>query len=239
MILAGDSAHLTPPFAGQGMCAGIRDSKNLAWKLDLSLSGKTDDTILDTYTKERNPHNREVVESALFLGKVICVTDPEAAAQRDEMFFTGQVPPFPEFPYLTDGLLAHQGSYTGKLSFQSRVSYQGKTGLFDDIVGDDWIIMSPVEDPKKVLTEEQIAFLDSIGAKFIKISQFSDSNSDNQVIDVDGKYQQYFNETGLEAVIARPDYYLFGAVSNLAELPTLVESLTEQLGQYMKSITVG
>ncbi|MCM3764464.1 bifunctional 3-(3-hydroxy-phenyl)propionate/3-hydroxycinnamic acid hydroxylase [Neobacillus niacini] len=240
LILAGDSAHLTPPFAGQGMCAGLRDSKNLAWKLDLILSGKADDSILDTYTKERNPHNREVVESALFLGKVICITDPEAAAQRDEMFFTGQVPPFPEFPYLTDGLLDQQSSkYAGKLSFQSTVSYQGQTGLFDDLVGNGWIIMSPVDDPKNVLTEEQLAFLESISAKCVKISEPSDITSENRVVDVDGKYHQYFNDTGLKAVVARPDFYLFGAVDNLSDLPSLVDNLMKQLGQYMNSITVG
>lgn len=239
VMIAGDAAHLTPPFMGQGMCAGLRDAKNLAWKLDLILDGKANDNLLDTYTKERNPHNRDVVEAALFLGNVICVTDPEAAAKRDEAFFTGKVPPMPEFPFLTDGILSQQGNYTGKLSFQSQVNYQGKTGLFDDLVGDGWIVMGLNEDPRKVLSEDQVTFLENIGAKFIKVSESSDitSVSSNLVVDVDGKYKRYFNETGLEAVLVRPDYYLFGATADLAELPFLVDDLMTQLGQFIHTAT--
>ncbi len=153
---------------GQGMCSGLRDSTNLAWKLDLILSGKTEDSLLDTYTRERKPHNQAVVEAALFLGETICVTDPEAAKERDEVFFSGSVPPFPDFPSLTEGILFQQektkdNTFAGKLSFQSQVSYQGKTGLFDDLVGNGWMIISPVDNPKKVLNENQIQFLENIG----------------------------------------------------------------------------
>ena len=237
VMLAGDAAHLTPPFMGQGMCAGLRDAKNLAWKLDLILKGLANDNLLDSYTKERKPHNRDVVEAALFLGNVICVTDPEAAAKRDEAFFTGSVPPMPEFPFLTDGILYQQGKYTGKLSFQSQVNYQGKTGLFDDLVGDGWIVMSPSDDPRKVLTEEQITFLENIGTRFIHVSESSDTthNSSNLIVDVDGKYKQYFNETGLEAVLVRPDFYLFGGTADLAELPLLVDDLVKQMGQFINT----
>lgn len=238
LILAGDAAHLTPPFMGQGMCSGLRDSKNLAWKLDFVLSGKADDSLLDTYTKERKPHNQAVVEAALYLGKMICVTDHESAKARDEAFFTRSVPEFPEFPFLTEGLLYQQESstYTGKLSFQSQVNYQGKIGLFDDVVGNGWMIISPVEDPKKVLSIEQIAFLDSIGAKMIVISPVQKSAA-NAAVDVDGKYQQYFNKTGLEAVIVRPDYYLFGGTARLTDLPLLIEDLSKQMGKFMKTAT--
>ncbi|MDR7077350.1 3-(3-hydroxy-phenyl)propionate hydroxylase/flavoprotein hydroxylase [Neobacillus niacini] len=237
LMLAGDAAHLTPPFMGQGMCAGLRDAKNLAWKLDLILKGLASDNLLDTYTKERKPHNRDVVEAALFLGNVICVADPEAAAKRDEAFFTGSVPPMPEFPFLTEGILYQQGNYTGKLSFQSQVNYQGKTGLFDDLIGDGWIVMSPIDDPRKVLREEQVTFLENIGAKFIQVSESSDTKqeSPNLVVDVDGKYKQYFNETGLEAVLVRPDFYLFGGTEVLNELPLLVDDLVKQMGQFINT----
>jgi 3-(3-hydroxy-phenyl)propionate hydroxylase/flavoprotein hydroxylase len=239
LIIAGDAAHLTPPFMGQGMCSGLRDSMNLAWKLDLILSGKATDSILETYTAERKPHIREVVEAALFLGNVICVTDPEEARKRDEAFFTGGVPEFPEFPFLTEGLLyqsadGKNNKYTGKLSFQGQVEYRGKTGLFNDVVGNGWTIMSPVKDPKKVLSGEQIAFLEDIGVKFIEISESSDDKEalSDFAVDVDGKYKNYFNETGLEAVVVRPDFYIFGGTESLADLPLLVEDLSKQFDRF-------
>jgi 2-polyprenyl-6-methoxyphenol hydroxylase-like FAD-dependent oxidoreductase len=238
ILLAGDAAHLTPPFMGQGMCSGLRDAMNIAWKLDLILDGKADDNLLDTYTEERKPHNRDVVDAALYLGKMICVTDSEAAAKRDEAFFSGSVPPFPEFPFLTEGILSQEknNSYTGRLSFQSQVSYQGKTGLFDDLVGKGWMIMSPVDDPKAFLSAEQIKVLEDIGVQFIKISD-RHSTEPNAVIDVEGKYEQYFKEAGLEAVVVRPDFYLFGGAASLSDLSVVVEDLVEQMRNFMNTAT--
>jgi 3-(3-hydroxy-phenyl)propionate hydroxylase len=71
LLIAGDSAHLTPPFLGQGMCAGMRDVGNLAWKLARVLRGQNDDTLLDTYQTERAPHVREYIELAVRLGGLL------------------------------------------------------------------------------------------------------------------------------------------------------------------------
>lgn len=86
LFIAGDAAHQTPPFLGQGMCTGIRDAANLAWKLARVLGGHASDRLLDTYESERAPHARRFVEEAVRLGGILQTTDPEVAAARDRRF---------------------------------------------------------------------------------------------------------------------------------------------------------
>ncbi len=69
-LIAGDAAHQMPPFMGQGMCAGIRDVANLAWKLDAVLKGN-DRQLLDTYGEEREKNVRQFIELTVRLGKLI------------------------------------------------------------------------------------------------------------------------------------------------------------------------
>ncbi|HEX2939797.1 MAG TPA: bifunctional 3-(3-hydroxy-phenyl)propionate/3-hydroxycinnamic acid hydroxylase [Rhodopila sp.] len=71
LLLAGDSAHQTPPFLGQGLCAGVRDAANLAWKLAAVCRGAAADSLLDSYELERSPHVRAYIELAVELGRVI------------------------------------------------------------------------------------------------------------------------------------------------------------------------
>ena len=70
-FLLGDAAHLTPPFVGQGMGAGVRDAMNLAWKLAAVLDGTLGPEILDTYEQERKPHARKMIGLALMVGRAM------------------------------------------------------------------------------------------------------------------------------------------------------------------------
>ena len=79
LLIAGDAAHLTPPFLGQGLCAGMRDAGNLAWKLARVLRGQNHDSLLDTYQSERAPHVREYIELAVRLGGLINTKAMQAA----------------------------------------------------------------------------------------------------------------------------------------------------------------
>jgi len=83
LLIAGDAAHLMPPFLGQGLCSGLRDVRNLSWKLAAVLAGRASATLLDTYGTERGPHVRKFIEISVELGGVIQTLDPAVAARRD------------------------------------------------------------------------------------------------------------------------------------------------------------
>ena len=71
VFLLGDAAHLTPPFIGQGMGAGLRDAMNLAWKLAGVLNGALPAATLDSYEQERKPHARSMIHLALAIGRAM------------------------------------------------------------------------------------------------------------------------------------------------------------------------
>ena len=87
IFLAGDAAHLMPPFAGQGMNSGFRDAMNLGWKLDHALRGAAEDELLDTYEAERKPQVAAVIRLSARLGEVIMPLSRRRAAVRDVAFF--------------------------------------------------------------------------------------------------------------------------------------------------------
>jgi 3-(3-hydroxy-phenyl)propionate hydroxylase len=69
--LAGDSAHLMPPFAGQGMNSGIRDAANIAWKLSEVIKGRLGPALLQTYESERRHHVTQMIRLALRMGSIM------------------------------------------------------------------------------------------------------------------------------------------------------------------------
>lgn len=75
-FLVGDAAHITPPFVGQGLVAGLRDVANLAWKLAWVVRGQAKPGILDSYSIERRPHAKAIIDLAKLMGKLVMPANP-------------------------------------------------------------------------------------------------------------------------------------------------------------------
>jgi len=223
-----------PPFMGQGMCAGLRDDWNLAWKLDLVLDGKADDRLLDTYQPERRPHVSDVIDLSMYLGKVICIPDPAQAAERDEAFFSGKAPPPPAFPSLTDGIVRRDKdgavqAPAGLLSPHGKVRSGQRVGRFDELVGLGFVLVSRSGEAEAALGEKQRAFLTALGTKRVRIAPSGSVATADVLIDLDDKFIPYMTQHGVDTMLVRPDFYLYGAAHQATEVNALVDDLAEDL----------
>ncbi|MGW3008606.1 bifunctional 3-(3-hydroxy-phenyl)propionate/3-hydroxycinnamic acid hydroxylase MhpA [Streptomyces sp. NPDC001219] len=237
LFLAGDAAHQMPPFAGQGMCSGIRDAANLTWKLDLVLRGEAGETLLDTYTTERSQHLRHAIELSVFLGGVICEPDPTAAALRDARMLADRKAgrdPLADMPpqILTGGLLQQAADGTpmapaGQLGCQGRVRFRGRTGLFDQSVGTGFALLG-AEDPRAVLDGETLGWCERLGIRLLRVTSDPAANGPADVVDLDGTYSSHLERCGQGALLLRPDHYIFGGASR-TEVPGLVAALRQEL----------
>jgi 3-(3-hydroxy-phenyl)propionate hydroxylase len=172
VFLAGDAAHQTPPFMGQGLCTGARDAENLVWKIAAVERGRASEALLDTYTEERHPAAVAMVQHSTNAGKLI-----EAFA---EMSVTGRPPP-PELvaygygggkllPGLTRGLLVHGASeWVGRLVPQCEVSAGGSRGRFDDLAGPGFAVVG-LGDPRSILNPADTRAWEALDAAFLELS---------------------------------------------------------------------
>lgn len=227
-FLAGDAAHLMPPFMGQGLCAGLRDARALAWRLGMVHRNLVSPSVMDTYGPERKGHVREIIDEAVAAGRVICELDPERAAVRDAELKRRMADPEaatrePPHPRLGEpSITVPSRGVDGRLAPQGRVRVDGRTGLFDDVVGGDWQLVSRVDDPARLLDAETAAWFRRIGGSFAHVSSAS------PVQDVDGAYDRWFSRHGCDAFLSRPDFYVFGAGDH-ADIPDLVSRLRKAL----------
>jgi 3-(3-hydroxy-phenyl)propionate hydroxylase len=194
VLLAGDAAHQTPPFAGQGLCAGARDAANLGWKLGMIASGQAADSLLDAYQGEREPHVRTMIGMAMMMGKTVCITDPVAAAIRDEQMLAaraaGQSPDGRmEAPSLQSGIKL-DGSPAAGSYFPQLPGLSGHSRL-DDVLGPGaWLIARSA--PPEVEGVAAISLEDG------RLSEFAAALKD------------WLTRHQAEAVLVRPDRYVFG-----------------------------
>jgi len=227
-LLVGDAAHLTPPFLGQGLCSGLRDAANVAWKLDLVLRGVADESLLDTVDPERRSQNEWVITLAVELGRVLCELDPDLAAERDAALRAAGAPPAPEFAPLTGGLLRRDadgapGPLAGHLSVQGLVVTASGEALLDDVTGGGFTLIAAAGDPLEELDGRDRALLDALGAHVVSL------DPDCGRRDADGRLTGWLREHGAHAVLVRPDFYVFGSAASASDLPALIDDLRDQL----------
>jgi 3-(3-hydroxy-phenyl)propionate hydroxylase len=227
-FLAGDAAHLMPPFMGQGLCAGLRDARALTWRLSLVHRGLATPAVLDTYGPERAGHVREIIDEAVAAGRVICELDVERAAVRDaEMKKRARDPDAatrePPHPRLGEpSLTIPSGGADGRLAPQGRVCFAGRVGLFDDVVGGGWQLISRAGDPTELLSDDDLAWFRQLGGVVADVS------GAGQVEDLDRAYEQWFAKHACDAFLSRPDFYVLAAGEH-ADIPRFVSRLRQAL----------
>lgn len=205
VLLAGDAAHQMPPFAGQGMCSGIRDAVNLAWKLADVIEGRPSD-LLNSYQTEREPHVRTIIETAIAMGRIVCLLDEDAAAQRDA------------------GMLARKRSGEQDVS----VAYPGlKAGVLADTPLAGEIFPQPVVDGERLD--------DRLGLGPALIGRRLPHAEDVARLDLDEgalapfapALTAWLDQAGGQAVLVRPDRYIFG----IGDPQTLLQAWRSHMAQ--------
>ncbi|MET1073234.1 MAG: bifunctional 3-(3-hydroxy-phenyl)propionate/3-hydroxycinnamic acid hydroxylase [Umezawaea sp.] len=210
VLLAGDAAHQMPPFLGQGMCSGMRDAANLAFKLDLVLTGALGPEVLDTYQGEREPHVRALTETSMALGRRHTLTDHELARRRDDALRARrdslQEPERIHLPDLGPGL---HGPGGGTLAAQGRVDDGTRVGLLDQVVGGGFRLL--------VLGDALPALAVDVPAG-VAVVGIGKTAGDGVVADLDGTLHRWFDRLGATAIAERPDHYVLASGTDVNEV---------------------
>ncbi len=228
VFLAGDAAHMQPPFLGQGMCQGIRDVANLAWKLGAVLrrevQGPAAEALLDSYGAERKAHVRELTSRIKGVGAVICERDPAKARARDAQLLAdcaGVVRDTPRqdiLPRLETGLLASRHhAARGSLFPQPWLLQAGVRRRMDEVAGNGWRLVlaagvpMPAPGDVAVLPGLQVLGMD-------------------EGTEAEGVGAAWLHRHACAAALVRPDNYVYGVAASAADVTGLLDEAANALG---------
>jgi 3-(3-hydroxy-phenyl)propionate hydroxylase len=226
LFLAGDAAHQTPVFLGQGLCHGIRDVQNLIWKLAAVIRGAPDGDLLDSYEAERRPHVEAIITMAVGAGRDICLLDPTAAGERDARMrrqaTAGQLPAttFQGMPPLRGGLFTRPGA--GELFPQPEVEMSGGgQALMDDAVGTA---------PFLVATPSAARRLSDLATRLGVETVTLDGQRADHCITAPPELEGWLTERGGDIAVVRPDRYVHAIADDPEEAADALRELCRLTG---------
>ncbi|MBP8019162.1 MAG: bifunctional 3-(3-hydroxy-phenyl)propionate/3-hydroxycinnamic acid hydroxylase [Hylemonella sp.] len=234
ILLAGDAAHMTPPFMAQGMVSGMRDAHNLAWKLTRVIKRESSPALLDTYAEERHPHVTTTILNAMGLGRIICERDPARAIERDKALRAahgGQVKT--EYrqnmiPSLKGGILEKSSMAAGDILAQPFVVAGQFSGRLDDLTGARVRVIAIGELMPQDL-EAYTALLAPLGGVLVHLNAKTPSHDAIACTEEKPLLAPWLTSRGLCAVIARPDHYIYGTATTHRDGQQLLVKLRSAL----------
>jgi 3-(3-hydroxy-phenyl)propionate hydroxylase len=213
VFLAGDAAHQTPPFLGQGLCHGIRDVHNLLSKISAVIAGGPAETLLASYETERRPHVEQIIDMAVAAGREICLLDPVAAAERDRgtraAARDGSLPrtTFQGMPPLSHGLITNTAG-AGELFPQPDVHLGSEqVARFDDVIDPDVAVVA-----RGAMVEQLDSACEALGVTLV------DAAACAGVAD-------WFDLHSCQAAVVRPDRYVYGTSSRADDAEQMIRQL--------------
>lgn len=259
VILAGDAAHMTPQFIGQGMNAGVRDAFNLAWKLDAVIRGRAGERLLDTYETERRPHAAAMTREAERMKSFVSMVSPAGTAVRNAITRLAlKTPGLREFITETrfiPGATYRDGSYFGlarraRRSAEGRMLPQpevrgpdGRRHRLDEFLGEGFALIGAGVDPRASLGSAELAFWERLDARFVAVYPLGgrpqgrvDRRVPDGVVeleDVDAALLRWIDERGRgreSVTIVRPDRFVAAQV-RCSKLMQATRALAAQLSQ--------
>jgi 3-(3-hydroxy-phenyl)propionate hydroxylase len=249
VFLAGDAAHLTPPFAGQGLVAGLRDAANLAWKLAAVVHRGASADILESYNLERRPHAAATIDMARLLGRLVM------PGNRFQALVVHGVVRLLELLPLTRrwfgeleikpvngaraGLFrARKGDRqrAGTAFGQGLVDHAGQVKLSDDVLGDGLCLVGLGVDPVDYLGDDAIARWRAVGGRVLQIAHRGQplggappgDEPRRRCEDLTGRFLASSRELG-RVVVVRPDRMVM-CVGRVEDADRLVDEALGLLG---------
>jgi 3-(3-hydroxy-phenyl)propionate hydroxylase len=240
IFMMGDAVHQMPPFLGQGLCAGIRDASNLAWKLAMVLGGTARTALLDSYERERRPHVRSIIAAAKDFGKIIGELDPAAAEARDAHLRaelqSGRAQTIRQkfIPDLNDGVIAPDTKAAGILFVQPTILLDdGRVTRLDDLLAPGFVIVAASSEVMEWISPTSLDLWRALqGQRMIVTTSATECAKEGVgvIVEAEPLMSDWLHKTGVEAVIVRPDRYVFGGARTAQELNELIDLLARKIG---------